>query len=112
MDPQQIKQAIVNLITNAMEAMERGGELTVRTFMLPERRESFIEVGDTGPGVSPESMQNLFNPYYTTKVRGMGLGLPITHRIVATHKGSIVFRNKETGGALFTIRLPWPRDKE
>jgi len=56
-------------------------------------------------------MHNLFNPYYTTKVRGTGLGLSITHRIVKTHKGSILFRNKETGGAVFTIRLPLPQGK-
>ncbi len=111
MDPQQIKQAIVNLVTNAMEAMEKGGVLTVRTYPLTERREAVLEVGDTGPGVSPEAMHNLFNPYYTTKVRGTGLGLPITHRIAKAHKGSIVFRNKETGGALFSLRLPWPQEK-
>lgn len=111
MDPQQIKQAIVNLVTNAMEAMEQGGVLTVRTYSPSGRRETTLEVGDTGPGVSPEAMQNLFNPYYTTKVRGTGLGLSITHRIIATHKGSIVFRNRESGGALFTIRLPWPQEK-
>jgi two-component system, NtrC family, sensor histidine kinase HydH len=112
MDAQQVKQAIVNLITNAMEAMERGGVLTVRTYPLADKREAAMEIGDTGPGVSPEAMHNLFNPYYTTKVRGTGLGLPITHRIIKTHKGTIVFRNKETGGALFTIRLPWPQEKK
>jgi len=111
MDPQQMKQAIVNLITNAMEAMEKGGVLSVRTYPLADKRETALEVGDTGPGVSPEAMHNLFNPYYTTKVRGTGLGLPITHRIITTLKGSIVFRNKEPGGALFTIRLPWPQEK-
>jgi two-component system sensor histidine kinase HydH len=111
MDPQQIKQAIVNLITNAMEAMEQGGVLTVRAFAPSGRRETILEIGDTGPGVSPEAMQNLFNPYYTTKVRGTGLGLSITHRIIATHKGSILFRNRESGGALFTIRLPLPQEK-
>ena len=110
-DPQQVKQAVVNLITNAMEAMEKGGVLTVRVFVLPDRREAAIEIGDTGPGVSAEAMHNLFNPYYTTKVRGTGLGLSITHRIVKAHKGSILFRNKETGGAVFTIRLPLPQGK-
>jgi signal transduction histidine kinase len=111
MDPQQIKQAIVNLVTNAMEAMEQGGVLTVRTSAPSGRRETILEIGDTGPGVSPEAMQNLFNPYYTTKVRGTGLGLSITHRIIATHKGSIRFRNREGGGAMFTIRLPWQQEK-
>jgi signal transduction histidine kinase/putative methionine-R-sulfoxide reductase with GAF domain len=111
MDPQQIKQAVVNLVANAMEAMENGGTLTVRTYPKADSREAVMEIGDTGPGISPESMHNLFNPYYTTKVRGTGLGLSITHRIVQAHKGNIVFRNKETGGAVFTIRLPVPQEK-
>ncbi len=110
-DPQQIKQAVVNLVANAMEAMEKGGALTVRTYPGADSREAVMEIGDTGPGISPESMHNLFNPYYTTKVRGTGLGLPITHRIVQAHKGNIVFRNKETGGAVFSIRLPVPQEK-
>jgi two-component system, NtrC family, sensor histidine kinase HydH len=108
MDAAQIKQAVINVITNAMEAMDAGGALTVRTFAVPDRREIAVEIGDTGPGVSPEAMNNLFNPYYTTKVRGTGLGMPITHRIIKTHKGTVKFRNKETGGAVFTIRLPRP----
>lgn len=111
MDPQQMKQAVVNLVANAMEAMEKGGALTVRTYRNAGSPEAVMEIGDTGPGISSESMHNLFNPYYTTKVRGTGLGLPITHRIVQAHKGSIVFRNKETGGAVFSIRLPVPQEK-
>jgi len=112
MDPQQMKQAIVNLITNAMEAMEKDGVLSVRTYPVAESRETVMEIGDTGHGVSPEAMHNLFNPYYTTKVRGTGLGLPITHRIIKTLKGTILFRNKETSGALFTVRMPWPKEKK
>jgi signal transduction histidine kinase len=112
MDPQQIKQSVVNLVANAMEAMDKGGTLTVRTYPGADGQEVVMEIGDTGPGISPESMHNLFNPYYTTKVRGTGLGLSITHRIIKAHKGSILFRNKETGGAVFTIRLPVPQEKE
>ncbi len=110
-DAPQIKQCIVNLITNAMEAMDNGGVLTVTTNLSYDGREALIEIADTGPGVSPEAMHNVFNPYYTTKVQGTGLGLPITHRIVKAHRGSIVFRNRETGGALFSIRLPVPKKK-
>ncbi len=109
-DPGQIKQAVVNLVTNAMEAMEAGGRLLVRTSARPASRETVIEVGDTGHSIPAEAMQNLFNPYYTTKVRGTGLGLPITLRIVRAHNGTIVFRNREQGGALFTLTLPWPED--
>jgi two-component system, NtrC family, sensor histidine kinase HydH len=112
LDPQQIKQVVVNLVANAMEAMEKGGILMVKTYRSVDSPEAIMEIGDTGPGISSESMHNLFNPYFTTKVRGTGLGLPITHRIIQAHKGSIVFRNKETGGAVFTIRLPIPQEKK
>ncbi len=108
-DAQQIKQAVINIVTNAMEAMVNGGALTIRTYPLPETSEAILEVGDTGPGISPEAMHNIFNPYYTTKARGTGLGLPITHRIVKAHKGRIEVRNREAGGAVFVIKLPYPK---
>lgn len=108
LDGQQIKQAAINILKNAMEAMENGGILTVRTYPIAEPRELAIEFGDTGPGISPKAMHNMFNPYYTTKPRGTGLGLPITNRIIKAHRGRIELRNKETGGALFTIKLPAP----
>jgi signal transduction histidine kinase len=105
-DVSQIKQAIMNIIKNAMEAMENGGVLSISTYPLPEAQEAAIEISDTGPGISAKAMHNIFNPYYTTKPRGTGLGLPITNRIIKAHNGKIEIRNKETGGAVFTIRLP------
>ena len=108
LDNQQIKQAVINILKNAMEAMESGGVLTVKTFVTPEPREVAVEFGDTGPGISLKAMNSVFNPYYTTKPRGTGLGLPITNRIIKAHHGRIELRNKETGGALFTIKLPAP----
>jgi signal transduction histidine kinase len=111
-DPPQIKQAVINILKNAIEAMENGGTLTVRTYLSKEAGEAAVEFGDTGPGVSSKAMHNIFNPYYTTKPRGTGLGLPITHRIVKAHGGKIELRNKEGGGAVFTLRLPLPRADE
>jgi two-component system sensor histidine kinase HydH len=105
-DPQQIKQAVINIIRNAMEAMENGGNLSVRTFYLAETGEAAVEISDTGHGISAKAMHNIFNPYYTTKPRGTGLGLPITNRIITAHKGKIEMKNKPTGGAIFTIKLP------
>lgn len=107
MDAQQIKQAVINIITNAMEAMPGGGAIRVRTYTLPETREAVIEINDTGPGIPPEAMQSIFNPYYTTKARGTGLGLPITHRIIRAHKGKIEVKNSDRGGAVFTIKIPF-----
>ena len=107
-DTQQIKQAAINILKNAIEAMENGGTLAIRTYFREESQEVAVEFGDTGPGVSAKAMHNIFNPYYTTKPRGTGLGLPITNRIVKAHKGKIELKNKDTGGALFTIKLPCP----
>jgi len=107
-DIQQIKQAVINIMKNAMEAMEKGGTLFFRTYFLPETHEAAIEMEDTGPGISAKVMHNIFNPYYSTKPRGTGLGLPITNRIIKAHKGKIEVRNKSTGGAVFTIKLPCP----
>jgi signal transduction histidine kinase len=104
-DGQQIKQAVINVIKNAMEAMESGGALTIRTYQLGESEIAF-EIGDTGPGISTKAMHNILNPYYTTKPRGTGLGLPITNRIVKAHKGKLDMKNKVTGGSMFIIRLP------
>ena len=106
-DGQQMKQAVINVLKNAMEAMESGGTLTLRTYDVPEAGEAAIEISDTGPGISAKAMHNIFNPYYTTKPRGTGLGLPITNRIVKAHKGKIEMRNKASGGAAFTIKLPY-----
>jgi signal transduction histidine kinase len=105
-DAQQIKQAAINILKNAMEAMENGGTLTIRTCPADEKGEAAIEFGDTGPGISSKAMHNIFNPYYTTKPRGTGLGLPITNRIVKAHGGRVELRNKDSGGAVFTIKLP------
>ncbi len=105
-DAQQIKQAVINIVKNAMEAMVNGGVLLIRTYCVPETQEVAIEIGDTGPGISAKAMNNIFNPYYTTKARGTGLGLPITNRIIRAHKGRIEVANREGGGAVFTIKLP------
>ncbi len=105
-DAQQIKQAVINIIKNAVEAMVNGGVLGIRTYPVPETGDAAIEISDTGPGISPSVMHNIFNPYYTTKTLGTGLGLTITNRIIKANKGKIEVRNKESGGAVFTIKIP------
>jgi signal transduction histidine kinase len=107
-DPQQIKQAVINIIKNAMEAMENGGVLSIKTYSLPEAREAAIEIGDTGLGITAKAIHNIFNPYYTTKPRGTGLGLPISNRIIKAHRGRIEVRTRDIGGTIFTIVLPVP----
>ncbi|HUK99447.1 MAG TPA: GAF domain-containing protein [Nitrospirota bacterium] len=105
-DVQQIKQAVINVVKNAMEAMENGGTISISTCALPDLNEVSLEIADTGPGIPAKILHNIFNPYYSTKPRGTGLGLPITNRIIRAHKGKIEIRNKDSGGVIFTIKLP------
>lgn len=107
-DPQQIKQAVINVMTNAMEAMNAGGVLTVRTYPAADVAEAAVEISDTGPGIPGDALFTIFNPYYTTKERGTGLGLTITKRIITAHHGAIEVRNRDGGGAVFTLKLPYP----
>jgi PAS domain S-box-containing protein len=108
-DCEQIKRALVNLIDNAVEAMsETAGErrITVITREVPERESLELVVADTGPGISPEDRERIFDPYFSTRKRGTGLGLAIVSRIVAEHQGRIRVRQNSPRGARFIIELP------
>jgi two-component system sensor histidine kinase HydH len=65
-----------------------------------------VVISDSGKGIPPEILQNIFNPFFTTKATGTGLGLPIVHRIITNHLGRIMVANRPTGGAVFTVTLP------
>jgi signal transduction histidine kinase len=111
-DAEQLRQVFLNLGLNAVQAMRDGGTLTVSTVRRPVRRRgepgNYIEVRflDTGPGISREHMKNLFIPFFTTKEKGTGLGLPISQRIVTQHGGVIEVRSEARKGTLFTVCLP------
>jgi PAS domain S-box-containing protein len=119
--PQQISQLIMNLINNAVEAMNGvsltepwdgrdtpGGEIRFTTYLKNER--VVLEVADSGPGISKEDLQHIFDPFYTSKKKmGMGVGLTVCHGIVAEHQGTIVAENAPQGGAVFRIDLPVPK---
>jgi PAS domain S-box-containing protein len=105
-DPLQIKQALVNLIKNAMQAMTRGGVLTVQTDRTAD--EVSVSVIDTGGGIPQEQINRIFEPFYTTKKKGTGLGLMIVQRIVRAHGGKIDLESRVGQGTLFRIRLPLP----
>jgi signal transduction histidine kinase len=114
LDRQQITQAVMNVLLNAIQAMPKGGMLTVRAGVVAPsagnlggiRTVARIVVTDTGPGISAENMDRVFEPYFTTKAGGTGLGLALTHRIVAEHRGTIRAENEPGGGARFVIELP------
>jgi len=111
MDVSQIQQVFTNIVLNAAEAMEGKGELTVISGMAPDSEYIEIEFTDTGCGIPPEDCEKIFDPFFTTKEvgRGTGLGLAVSHGIIARHKGSIEVKSEPGKGASFIIRLPLKR---
>src|SRR5207253_9410373 len=97
---------IINLIDNAVEAMERRGFISVETVHDTSNGVARIIVADDGPGIPPAEREKLFLPYYSTKRRGSGLGLAIVRRIIAEHGGNIEAGDNTPRGTRFTIELP------
>jgi two-component system, sporulation sensor kinase E len=104
LDPAQIKQALVNIIKNAMQAMNRGGELTVQTGATPDN--VWVSVSDTGCGIPEDQLNRIFAPFFTTKKKGSGLGLMIVQRIVRDHGGRIDLESVPNKGTTFRVWLP------
>ena len=106
-DYRQLRQVFLNLTINARQVMNEGGVLTVsaRTGSLRGEKAVVIEVRDTGGGIKPEVMRNIFNPFFSTFAKGTGLGLSISHRIIEHHHGQIEVVNSEKG-ARFIVSLP------
>ncbi len=105
----QLEQAFLNLIYNAVDAMGRHGTLTVSTQLISALERAPIvrlSFGDTGVGIGPEEMEQLFVPFRTTKPNGNGLGLVVTQRIVVNHGGTIQVTSRPGGGTTFTLELP------
>jgi PAS domain S-box-containing protein len=103
----QLEQVLINLITNAVHAVEEGGRVTVRA--RPDGEDLVrLEVGDSGPGVPEASREKIFEPFFTTKAdgKGTGLGLPIVRNIVEAHRGTISVTRSDLGGALFSVVIP------
>jgi nitrogen fixation/metabolism regulation signal transduction histidine kinase len=103
-DPDLVARALANLVANALEAMNEGGTLSLRTAL----RDGGVAVvvADTGPGLTEEQRRRLFTPYYTTKKGGTGLGLAIVQGIVSDHGGRVEVASEEGGGTAFTLVLP------
>jgi two-component system, NtrC family, sensor histidine kinase HydH len=103
-DAGQLRQVVVNLVTNAVEASAPAGEVIVRGARVGEAVEIVVE--DTGPGVDAATARRLFEPLITTKDRGIGLGLALVKRIVERHDGTVAYEPRQSRGARFTVRLP------
>ncbi len=106
-DPDRIREAILNIISNAAQATEHG-TITVRTGL--EGNEAVLELSDTGCGINDEDLKSIFNPFFTTKAEGTGLGLAVTHKIIQEHNGKIRVRSVPGGGTVFKIFLPVAND--
>jgi two-component system sensor histidine kinase HydH len=103
-DDEQIQQVLVNLALNALDVMPRGGVLAIDLHQFDGQVE--LCICDTGPGISPRLLGQLFQPFVSTKETGLGLGLVTSRRIVELHGGSLVASNRPDGGACFALRLP------
>ena len=106
MDKDQLEQALINLILNAIEVTDHGGKVTISTKFVPETDTIKLEVCDTGEGISEENMARIFDPFFTTKESGTGLGLAITHGIIEQHGGTIEVKSKLGQGTNFTVEFP------
>jgi signal transduction histidine kinase len=110
-DDAQLQQALMNLLLNAIEAMDANGVLTVGTELAHDAKGARIlkiHIQDTGLGIARENLARLFEPFFTTKVNGTGLGLAITRRIVLEHHGAIEVQSEIAKGSTFTLSLPVP----
>jgi signal transduction histidine kinase len=115
-DAQQLRQVFLNLTINALDAMPQGGRLQVSTSLRRSTRRgaaaAFLEIRfrDDGVGIPPADLRNLFIPFFTTKEKGTGLGLPISQRIIENHGGTIEVRSQPGSGSTFTVLLPVEAD--
>lgn len=113
----RIQQVIINMVKNARDAMPEGGRICLSTSVVDTRdrgQRVRISISDTGPGISPQIADSLFNPFVTTKKgsKGTGLGLAVSKRIVEEHGGHITLESRSQGGAMFHIDLPAAKGKD
>lgn len=105
LDPDRLSQCFLNLYINGIQAMEKGGILSVRS-SLDSRKLITVEIEDTGQGIDEADLEKIFDPYFTTKPSGTGLGLAIVHKIIEAHDGIIKVRSVPGKGTVFTISIP------
>jgi two-component system nitrogen regulation sensor histidine kinase NtrY len=105
-DREQIKRVMVNLLDNAIQAMQHKGRVWLSTKYDMKRRRAVVSVADEGAGIAPEDREKLFVPYFTRKKTGTGLGLAIVRRIITDHEGQIQAGQNQPKGAVFTFELP------
>ena len=108
-DESSLRGALMNLVLNAIEAMPQGGTLSIAIDQIDETLR--LEISDTGPGINEEEAKNIFEPFYTTKAQGLGLGMPYAGKIIEQHGGTISLKSRIGEGTTISISLP-PAKKE
>ncbi|MBW1867930.1 MAG: HAMP domain-containing histidine kinase [Deltaproteobacteria bacterium] len=110
-DFNQIQQCVINLIFNAIDAMPDGGSLIIGSLFRKDKNMAEIKVEDTGSGISKEDIPHIFDPFYSTKTegKGLGLGLSTVHGIIDRHKGTITVDSEAGKGTVFTMKIPVKR---
>lgn len=103
-DREMVRRALLNLVLNAVDVMPSGGDLVITSYDGAQGFE--IEVADSGPGLSEEDQRRVFEPFYTTKPHGTGLGLAVVYHVAEAHGGTVTAANCPEGGAAFTIKFP------
>ena len=104
LDGEQFKQALLNILRNAIESINWSGKISLATELQNQRVR--ISVTDTGGGIPEAMLRDIFNPFFTTRAQGTGLGLAVTRKIIEDHGGHITVRSKLGVGSTFTIYLP------
>jgi two-component system sensor histidine kinase HydH len=109
-DAEQIKQVLLNLILNAVQAMPSGGEISLRSHQ--ENGSILLEIADQGVGIPEENLERIFDPFFTTRAGGTGLGLSIAYQIINRHGGHLSVRNNPNGGSTFIVVLPLSQSED
>ena len=103
-DDERLEQVFTNLVINATQAMEDGGQLDV--LVRQDNKDVVVTISDTGPGIPVDTQQQIFEPFFTTKAKGTGLGLSVARRIIEGHNGTINFESSPDTGTSFIIQIP------
>ena len=109
-DPNRVKEAIMNIVSNAIQSLSGSGSIYIRTYT--KDGYAVVEVEDTGRGIPEPDRPNIFNPFFTTKASGTGLGLAITHRIIQEHNGTIEVESEVDKGSVFRVFIPSRKREE
>jgi signal transduction histidine kinase len=110
LDRQRIHEALLNLVNNALQAMPQGGRLEVGLRNHPSSKKVIIQISDNGEGIPEKNLGKIFDYYFSTKEKGMGLGLPLAHKIIQDHGGTIDVESVAGQGTIFRITLPVPKE--